>query len=49
MREIITNGELGEFLRVNWIITDWFRTDEYLLNPNGKYSVSSGELDSSSK
>ena len=29
MREIITSGELGEFLRVNQIITNWFRTDEY--------------------
>jgi len=29
MREIIANGELGELQRVNWIITDWFRTKTY--------------------
>lgn len=26
---LISNGELGEITRVNWIITDWFRTDAY--------------------
>jgi len=29
MREMILNGELGKIQRVNWIITDWFRTDTY--------------------
>ena len=29
MREIIANGEIGELQRVNWIITDWFRTQAY--------------------
>ncbi len=29
MKEIIDSGELGEIRRVNWIITDWFRTQSY--------------------
>ena len=29
MHEIIKSGELGEIMRVNWIITDWFRTQMY--------------------
>ena len=29
MREIIAAGELGEIQRVNWIITDWYRTQAY--------------------
>ncbi|MBR7110657.1 MAG: Gfo/Idh/MocA family oxidoreductase [Clostridia bacterium] len=29
MKEIIANGELGQLQRVNWIITDWYRTDLY--------------------
>ncbi|MEG1426101.1 MAG: Gfo/Idh/MocA family oxidoreductase [Oscillospiraceae bacterium] len=29
MREMIGSGELGEIRRVNWIITDWFRTQSY--------------------
>lgn len=29
MRELVQNGELGEIMRVNWIITDWFRTQSY--------------------
>ena len=29
MKEIIDSGELGEIRRVNWIITDWFRTQAY--------------------
>jgi predicted dehydrogenase len=29
MRELIRSGELGEVRRVNWIITDWFRTCRY--------------------
>ena len=29
MREMIQNGELGEIKRVNWIITDWYRTQDY--------------------
>ena len=29
MREIIAEGGIGELQRVNWIITDWFRTQFY--------------------
>ncbi len=32
LREIIKNGELGEITRVNWIITNWFRTQAYYDN-----------------
>ena len=29
MHEMVENGELGELKRVNWIITDWYRTQIY--------------------
>ncbi len=29
MREMIAGGELGTIKRVNWIITDWYRTQNY--------------------
>ena len=29
MREIITEGGIGQLQRVNWIITDWYRTQFY--------------------
>lgn len=29
MHEMVTGGELGELKRVNWIITDWYRTQIY--------------------
>ena len=29
LRKLIQNGELGELARVNWIITDWYRTEAY--------------------
>ena len=29
IRQLITSGELGEISRVNWIITNWFRTEAY--------------------
>lgn len=29
LRELIQDGMLGEISRVNWIITDWFRTQSY--------------------
>ncbi len=29
VRELIANGELGELTRVNWIITNWFRSQRY--------------------
>ncbi len=28
-RWLIQTGELGEIVRINWIITDWYRTDAY--------------------
>ncbi len=32
MKEMIESGEMGEVLRVNWIITNWFRTQAYYDN-----------------
>ena len=29
MRELIQAGEIGDIQRVTWIITDWFRTQQY--------------------
>ena len=29
LKKLITEGELGEIVRVSWIITDWFRTEAY--------------------
>ncbi|MBQ5927427.1 MAG: Gfo/Idh/MocA family oxidoreductase [Clostridia bacterium] len=29
MREMIANGKIGKLQRVNWIITDWYRTESY--------------------
>ena len=29
IRQLIAGGELGTLVRVNWIITDWFRTQAY--------------------
>ena len=29
MRELIRSGEIGEIKRTNWIITDWYRTQNY--------------------
>lgn len=29
MRELVAGGELGQIRRVNWIITNWFRTQFY--------------------
>lgn len=29
MKEIIASGGIGDLQRVNWIITDWYRTDLY--------------------
>jgi len=29
LRRLITSGELGTLVRVNWINTDWFRTEAY--------------------
>lgn len=32
IRQLITSGELGEIRRVNWIITNWFRTEAYYVS-----------------
>jgi predicted dehydrogenase len=29
VKELLDGGELGEIKRVNWIVTDWFRTQAY--------------------
>ena len=29
MKEMIQNGDIGDIQRVTWIITDWFRTQQY--------------------
>ncbi len=29
IKQLIDSGELGEIRRVNWIITDWYRTQQY--------------------
>ncbi|MEO8427679.1 MAG: Gfo/Idh/MocA family oxidoreductase [Verrucomicrobiota bacterium] len=29
LRKLIQDGELGELVRLNWIITDWYRTEAY--------------------
>lgn len=29
MREMIQNGEIGQFQRINWVITNWYRPDKY--------------------
>ena len=29
MKEIVASGQLGEIKRTNWIITDWYRTQDY--------------------
>jgi len=29
MRELVHNGTIGEIKRTNWIITDWYRTQQY--------------------
>lgn len=29
LKSLLTNRELGEITRVNWIITDWFRSESY--------------------
>jgi predicted dehydrogenase len=29
IRQVVQGGELGKIRRINWIITDWFRTEAY--------------------
>ncbi len=42
MRELVQGGEFGEIKRVNWIITDWYRTQAYY-NSGGWRATWSGE------
>jgi predicted dehydrogenase len=42
LRELIQSGELGEIRRINWIITNWFRTQTYF-NSGGWRATWSGE------
>lgn len=42
MREIIVSGGIGEIKRVNWIITDWYRTQAYY-NSGGWRATWDGE------
>lgn len=32
LRQMMQNGELGEIQRINWIITDWYRTEHYYIS-----------------
>ncbi len=32
LRQLIQSGELGTVQRINWIITDWYRTENYYLS-----------------
>ena len=34
IRDILLSGELGQLVRVNWIVTDWFRTESYYSSGN---------------
>lgn len=29
LRKLLQGGDLGQFTRVNWVITDWYRTEAY--------------------
>ncbi len=29
IKQLVDNGELGDIVRINWIVTDWFRTEAY--------------------
>ncbi len=42
LRQLIQTGELGEIRRVNWIITDWYRTQAYY-NSGGWRATYKGE------
>jgi predicted dehydrogenase len=42
LREIIQQGELGEIRRLNWIITDWYRSQSYY-NSGGWRATWAGE------
>lgn len=42
LKELVSSGVYGEIKRVNWIITDWFRTQQYY-NSGGWRATWSGE------
>ncbi|WP_040951630.1 Gfo/Idh/MocA family protein [Gorillibacterium massiliense] len=42
LRNLIQSGELGEIRRTNWIITDWYRTQDYY-NSGGWRATWGGE------
>ena len=42
MKKMIADGELGKITRLNWIITDWFRTQSYY-NSGGWRATWKGE------
>ena len=42
MHQLVTSGELGAIKRVNWIITDWYRTQAYY-NSGGWRATWNGE------
>jgi len=42
MKEIVASGEYGKIKRVNWIITDWYRTQAYY-NSGGWRATWAGE------
>jgi predicted dehydrogenase len=41
-KELIDSGELGELIRVNWVITNWFRSQQYY-NSGGWRATWEGE------
>ena len=42
IKQLITSGELGDIRRINWIITDWYRTQTYF-NSGGWRATWKGE------
>lgn len=42
VKELVSSGEYGEIKRVNWIVTDWFRTQSYY-NSGGWRATWAGE------
>ena len=34
LRELVQSGELGQIKRINWILTNWFRSDAYYRSSN---------------
>ena len=36
LKKLIADGDLGDIARINWIITDWFRTEAYYARVGGE-------------